>query len=238
MKRRINYIRGIWAGLVVLLLTVSSCAKYDNVMDPDRGAAEYYEGGAKSNVASQAVGTVKSREGVRYVQLDAVSAGFVVNPAEIQDIPDGTRVFLQYRTVVSPETPDFCSDAILVEWASPLDVGVISYAKDALKGDPVAIVTDWITCLEDGFLTLHYSVPSKGKAQHTFALYPGATSYEYRLVHDAHGDVDGDLTDGIVCFDVAALLPETGEKAVTLSLQYLNIDNTWKTLTVEYRSPK
>ena len=237
MKRRINFIRGMVAGLMVLLM-VPSCMKYDNVMSPDRGAAEYYENTAKSDVASQAVGTVKSREGVRYVQLDAVSAGFVVNPAEIQDIPDGTRVFLQYRTVVSPETPDFCSDAILVEWASPLDMGVISYAKDALKGDPVAIVTDWITCLEDGFLTLHYSVPSKGKAQHTFALYPGATSYDYRLVHDAHGDVDGDLTDGIVCFEVAALLPETGEKAVTLSLEYLDIDHTWKKLTVEYRSPK
>ena len=237
MNRIFKHIRRVWAVIPVLVLMVASCSKADDYA-MDRGAPEYYEGGAKSNVASQAVGTVKSREDVRYVQLDAVSAGFVVNPAEIQDIPDGTRVYLQYRTVVSPDTPDFCSDAILVEWASPLDVGVISYAKDALKGDPVAIVTDWITCLEDGFLTLHYSVPSKGKAQHTFALYPSATPYEYRLVHDAHGDVDGDLTDGIVCFEVGDLLPETEGKAVILSLDYLNIDNTWKTLTVEYRSPK
>ena len=237
MNKIFKHIRRVWAVLPVLVLMVSSCMKYDSVMDPGRGAAEYYEGGAKSDVASQAVGTVKSREGARYVQLDAVSAGFVVNPAEIKDIPDGTRVFLQYRTVVSPETPDFCTDAILVEWTSPLDVGEIRYVMDALAGDPVALVTDWITCLEDGFLTLHYSVPSKGKAQHTFALYPGATSYDYRLVHEAHGDVDGDLTDGIVCFRVADLLPET-EEAVTLSLKYLNIDNTWKTLTVEYRSPK
>ena len=237
MRRRINYIRGIGAGLVVLVLMISSCMKYDG-MEPNRGDADYYAPGDKSEVASQAVGTVKSREDVRYVQLDAVSAGFVVNPAEIKDIPDGTRVFLQYRTVVSPETPDFCTDAILVEWASPLDVGEIRYVMDALAGDPVALVTDWITCLEDGFLTLHYSVPSKGKAQHTFALYPGATSYEYRLVHEAHGDVDGDLTDGIVCFRVGDLLPETEEKTIILSIKYLNTDHTWKTLTVEYRSPK
>ena len=236
MKRRIEHSRGIWAAGLAALLMVSSCMKADYAAD--KGAAEYYENAAASDVTSQAVGTVKSREGKRYVQLDAVSAGFVVNPAEIQDIPDGTRVFLQYRTILSSQTPDFCTDAILVEWASPLDMGVISYAMDALAGDPVSIVTDWITCLEDGFLTLHYSVPSKGKAQHTFALYPGATPYEYRLVHDAHGDVDGDLVDGIVCFEVSDLLPETGEKAVILSLEYLNIDHTWKTLTVEYRSPK
>ena len=236
MKRRIEHSRGVWAAGLAVLLLVSSCMKADYAAD--RGASEYYENAASSDVSSQAVGTVKSLEGKRYVQLDAVSAGYVVNPAEIKDIPDGTRVFLQYRTVLSTETPDFCTDAILVEWASPLDVGAISYAKDAQKGDPVAIVTDWITCLEDGFLTLHYSVPSKGKAQHTFFLYPGATPYEYRLVHDAHGDVDGDLTDGIVCFEVRALLPEAKEKAVTLSLQYLDIDYTWKTLTVEYRSPK
>ena len=205
----------------VLALLVSSCMKaYD--AEPDR-SAEYCNPGANYDMPCQAVGTVKSQEGVRYVQLDAVSAGFIVNPEEIKDIPDGTRVFLQYRTVLSTQTPRFCTDAILVEWASPLDMGEIRYVLDAPAGDPVTILPDWITCLEDGFLTLHYTVPFKGKARHTFALYPGADPYEYRLVHEAHGDIEGDLTEGIVCFQVGDLLPETGDETITLSARKVTV---------------
>ena len=237
MERIFKQIRRVWAVFPVLLLLFSACTKGEWIArDAGEMDGPYMDSGNDSS--DLAVGTVRSRDGVRFIQLDAVSAGYVVNPGEIKDIADGTRVFLQYRTVVSSSTPDFCTDAILVEWASPLDVGEIRYVMDALEGDPVSIILDWITGLEDGFLTLHYSVPSKGKAQHGFALYPGATPYEYRLVHEAHGDTEGDLTEGIVCFPVGDLLPGTEDGTVTLTMTYLNIDHTWKTLTVEYRSPK
>ena len=226
-----------WTAVLGVLVLLSACAKEGDyspffpddpygASDPERGTQDL------------AIGTVLSRDGVRYIRLDEKSRSQVMNPREIADIQDGTRVFLQYRYVVTSAIADFCTDAILVEWASPLDMGEIRYDMQARSGDPVDILTDWITCLEDGFLTLHYSIRASGSVKHGFSLYPGVDPHTYRLVHDANGDTKGSQTDGIVCFDVSALLPETGEEAVTLSLDYIDLNNTEKRLTVEYRSPK
>lgn len=239
MKRSIRYFRWGWAAwAVLLLLLVSGCAKerLDAYFDPS-GKYEYSNAGPESN--DLAIGTIRSREGVRYVRMDASTIGLIVNPEEVSGIPDGTRVFIQYRCVVlAVDLPDFCTDAVLVEWATPLDIGEVSRTAQDRQGDPVSVVLDWMTNLEDGFITLHYAIPSKGKASHRFSLCPGEKENEYRLIHDANGDIEGDLTDGLVCFYVESLLPETGGKTVTLSLTYLNLDNTSKTLTIDYRSPQ
>ena len=238
MKRSIRYFKWGWAAWAVLLLLVSGCMKFeaDTGLKYDPGYG-YSNAGPESN--DLAIGTIRSRDGIRYVRLDASTVGLIVNPEEVSGIPDGTRVFIQYRCVVlSAGLPDFCTDAVLVEWATPLDMGEVSRTALDRRGDPLSVVLDWMTNLEDGYITLHYAIPSKGKASHRFSLCPGEKENEYRLIHDANGDIEGDLTDGLVCFYVASLLPDTDGKTVTLSLTYLNLDNTSKTLTVEYRSPQ
>lgn len=236
MKRIIRYHRWGWAALAVLLLVLSACSKELSVIRQGDIPDEEFYG---PNYNDLAIGTIRSRDGVRYVRLNVWIVGMIANPDEVKDIVDGTRVFLQYRRVVTPSTmPDFCTDAILVEWATPLDVGEVSHSAQDRQGDPISVVMDWMTNVEDGFLTLHYSIPSKGKASHRFTLCPGENENEYRLIHDANGDTEGDMTDGIVCFYIESLLPETGGEAVKLSLTYLNIDHTSKTLTVDYRSPQ
>lgn len=240
MKRIIRYHRWGWAVFAVLLLVVSACSKEALEAGPkDTVSYEGFYGysGPKNN--DLGIGTIRSREGVRYVWLDASTVGMIVNPDEVKDIADGTRVFIQYRCVVLPPTlPDFCTDAILVEWAAPVDVGEVSSEAQTRQGDPVSVIRDWMTNLEDGFVTLHYASPSKGIASHGFCLCPGEKENEYRLIHDANGDTEGDLTDGLICFDVASLLPDTEGKTVTLSLTYIDLDKTSKTLTVDYRSPQ
>jgi hypothetical protein len=230
MKQFLKHI-GWLAALALLLL--SACAKYDYAADQQR-IREDGEVGAEGI----AIGTVRSRDGIRFIRLDGVSCSEVMNPKEIQDIPDGTRVFLQYRYVVEPSVADFCADAILVEWASPLEVGEVRYELSAQACDPVYIIQDWMTSLEDGFLTLHYNIQASGKVKHDFSLYPGVEPNTYRLVHDAHGDFKGEMTDGLVCFDVSGLLPETEDDPVELSLEYIDLQNTNRRLTVEYQSPK
>lgn len=237
MKRIIRYQRWGWIAWAVLLLLVSACSKALDL--PDHGAdpgGEYGWSGPTQN--DWAIGTVRSQDGKRYIRLDDKTVCLVVNPDEVKDIPDRTRVFLQYRCVVISSLPDFCTDAILVEWASPLELGEIRSDLKGMEGDPVGVVLDWMTCLEDGFLTLHYAFPTQGKASHGLYLAPGPGKNEYRFVHDAHEDTVGDLTEGLICFDVEALLPDTEGKTVTLSLTYLNLDNTSKILTVDYRSPQ
>ena len=162
-----------------------------------------------------------------------------MNPNEIADVKDGTRVFLQYRYVVAENLADFCTDAILVEWASPLDVGSVGDLTAKSRGeDPVDIILDWMTSLEDGFFTLHYSIPASGNVKHDFTLYRGDSKDVFILSHDAHGDTKGSLMDGLVCFDVSSLLPDTEGKTVKLYLDYIDLNNTKKRLTVEYQSPK
>ena len=237
MKRIIRYFQGGWVAWAVLLLLVSACMKGSLDLDQKGSIGGYYNSGPAYN--DLAIGTIRSQEGVRYVRLDASSVGLIVNPEEVNSIPDGTRVFLQYRCVVlNTALPEFCTDAILVEWADPLNVGEISTEPQNRQGDPMSVILDWMTGLEDGFVTLHYAVPSQGNASHGFCLCPGAAENEFRLIHDAHGDNEGDLSDGLVCFDVSSLLPDTEGKTVTLSLTYLNLDKTSKTLTVDYRSPQ
>ena len=238
MKHMTKHIGWVWAGLAVLLLLVVGCAKGESMrwdeVDPDKYA---------SSGEDLAIGTLRSREGIRYIRLDEKTCSLVMNPETVVDIKDGTRVFLEFRYVVSESVPSFCTDAILVEWASPIDGGaVVSQLFDpsskTIADNPVGIILDWMTSLEDGFLTLHYSIPVSGNAQHTFSLYPTESPYAFRLVHDAHGDTKGSLSDGIVCFEVSALLPQTEGKTVELSLDYIDLNNTEKRLTVDYCSPK
>ena len=222
---------------MVVLVFLAGCSKaqYDFMPENEKGYANM---DPQSGTDDLAIGTVRSRDGVRFIRLDEKSISQVMNPKEIADIPDGTRVFLQYRYVVAASIADFCTDAILVEWASSLDMGEIRYDMQALAGDPVDILTDWITSLEDGFLTLHYSIQASGNVKHDFSLYPSVEPDTYRLVHDAHRDIRGTQTDGIICFDVSGLLPDTEGKTVELHLDYIDLNNTKKRLTVEYQSPK
>ena len=225
-----------WTAILGVLVLLAACAKGDyDFIFPD---GPYGANDPKQGTQDLAIGTVLSRDGVRYIRLDEKSRSQVMNPKEIADIKDGTRVFLQYRYVVTSAIADFCTDAILVEWASPLDTGEIRFDMQAHSGDPVDILTDWITCLEDGFLTLHYSIRASGSVKHGFSLYPSVEPLTYRLVHEANGDNKGNQTDGIVCFDLSGLLPDTGGETVELHVDYIDLNNTQKRLTVEYRSPK
>ena len=248
MKPLLHTMRPFLAVIPALLL-LSACAKEFSA-DADGISKNPYSYDFQGDVTSQAIGTVKTRDGIRFIQLDAVSAGFVVNPNEIQGFADGTRVYLQYWTVLSTSTPDFCTDAILVEWASPIEKGGLSMVNfeenfsaaainSATYSDPMDIVTDWMTCLEDGFLTLHYMIPTSGEKKHEFSLYRSLYDYnQYYLIHQADGDTKGSVKDGIVCFDVSNALSKTEGKTVELSFVYIDLNHTEKRLTFEYRSPK
>ena len=249
---RHSYIFIRWAAVMVVLVFLPGCAK-DFAGDIDSlSPKDVYSnpGGQIGMQSGLAIGTIRSRDGVRFIRLDEKSCSQVMNPKEIADLKDGTRVFLQYRYVVTSSIADFCSDAILVEWASPIEQGGRSawnfeeaFSTDAIEtatySDPMDIVSDWMTSLEDGFLTLHYMIPTSGEKKHHFLLYRGLyDSNQYYLIHKADGDTKGSVMDGIVCFDVSRSLPQTEGKTVKLSFAYIDLNHTEKRLTFDYCSPK
>jgi hypothetical protein len=117
-------------------------------------------------------------------------------------------------------------------------MGEVSHDRLDRLGDPLMVFKNWMTTFEDGFLTVSYAAPQDGETSHNFCLCPGEKENEFRLIHDANGDLDGKPYTGLVCFYVASMLPDTKGKTVTLSLTYLELDNTIKTLTFDYRSPQ
>ena len=248
MKHMMTYLRWARVALAALLVLVG-CAKADLEGNPDREwAIDPFDDHSGEN--GLAIGTLESKDGARYIKLSENTCSKVMNPTVVEDIPDHTRIFLEFRYVVASQLASCYTDAILVEWASPIDQGSMSLLnfeeafgtesiQSATYGDPMDIVTDWMTTLEDGFLTLHYQIPTSGEKKHRFALYQSLYNYnDYYLVHQADGDTKGSVTDGIVCFDVAAILPKTEGKTVELSLVYIDLNHTEKRLTVEYCSPK
>ena len=247
MKHMMKHMHRACVALAAVLTAVG-CAKYmgDVQLDPfDTGKFTL-----EDSEQSLAIGTLGSKDGDRYVKLSENTSSKVMNPDIVADIPDHTRVFLEFRYVVASLWSSSYTDAILVEWASPIDEGDVSLlnfeesfsaeaTKSAKYSDPMDIVNDWMTCLEDGFLTLHYMIPTSGEKKHKFALYQ--SMYDRNvcyLIHHADGDTKGSVTEGIVCFNVAALLPKTEGKTVELSFVYIDLNNTEKRLTVEYCSPK
>ena len=250
MIRKLAYL----IGLTLLFLPLSCSKEMDISLNPSNDYT--YQGPTNGKGTWQAIATLRSRDGIRYLVLDETSVGFIVNPDSVQEIPDGTRIYTQYQPV-SATLPDFCTEAVRLEWAASVDVGDISFYTDAPEGAPVDIVTDWMTSLEDGFLTLHYKIRTSGKVAHSFELRPDSEGHfrllhdaripmcvmqqaevSFRLLHDAHGDTGEEVTEGLVCFPVAGLLPDTQGETVTLSLHYINLNKQASTLTVDYRSPK
>ena len=243
MKHMTRHIGWFWTGLTALLVLAVGCAKEGAGLWEDSGPGYNDPGKSSSLSDGLAIGTLRSQDGIRFIRLDEKTCSQVMNPDAVSDIKDETRVFLEFRYVVSGSVADFCTDAILVEWADPLDVGTVASkpfdaASNSTADSPVEIMLDWMTSLEDGFLTLHYSILSSGSVRHTFSLHPTESPYAFRLVHDAHGDLKGSLSDGIVCFDVSQVLPETDGETVKLSLVYIDLIKTEKYLTVDYCSPK
>lgn len=216
------------------VLLLAGCSKMDVGFELEPG---FY--GDKGNKVRLATGTYRLVDGVKTVRIDASTLALVENPDILTGILNGSRIIFEYSSGYGGGLPDFCTESIFLHWASALEVGTVSRMPvSAPGGDPMEIVTDWITSLEDDFLTVHYSVRTSGSVKHSFTLSPGTQAGEYFLRHDAHGDRGGELTEGIICFPVTALLPETCGESVTLSLDYLNLQNTRTRLTVDYRSPQ
>ena len=146
-----------------------------------------------------------------YFQLDNTTTLYPVN---VKGLPYGTtpvRALIEYLAV--DDDPKDCDRAVRVAKMTeiltkqPVEFGSIT--QEDLGNDPLEIVKDWVTLVEDGFLTLRFSTVSSGMGvTHFLNLVKGANPdnpYEVHLHHNAYGDVAGDMVDGLVAFDLSSL---------------------------------
>lgn len=126
------------------------------------------------------------------------------------------------------------SDVCHVIWMDYLQEGPVQDTP-AEEGDGVDILDDWMTSVEDGYLTLHYSTYwGDGSVPHTLLLVSGenlSDPYELRLVHLRNGDAAQNQADALIYFDLASL-PKTGKGGQTLTLKW--IDSAGQTVNRKY----
>ena len=232
----------------VLQLFFACTKAYEPVFESDAADGER----AVTASATLAVATVKKDAAGVYLQIDDQVAAEVINP-EILDFKEDARCMLRYRIVSRTANPPR-SLVVYVDWIEAIhtfDLSVVSgeagYYSGNVKSDtqaPLEIHMDsWMTVLEDGYLTLHYSVMSSGEKAHRFELVQGlnpADPYELHLFHYQNGDSASYLEEGIVAFRLTAL-PDTKGATVPLTLKYLSLNDSAKgeaSVRFDYRTRK
>ena len=110
-----------------------------------------------------------------------------------------------------------------INWAEPIDRGEVT-SDSSKKGElGLDIIEDWMTGVEDGYLTVHYNTWwGLNPVQHSFYVITGTNPddpYELVLKQDEAGDKKEEEGDAIICFDINTL-PDTGDEYKELTLKW------------------
>ena len=151
---------------------------------------------------------------------------------------DRARRLMCSLTRVGGKTGSY-GQRVSIDWMDFLDEGAVAGAGYTGADDPLELVSDWMTSVEDGFLTVHYSTAWGIKpTMHTFTLLTGTdTSDPYLVVlrHDSCGDRREVEAEGLICFDLSSL-PDTGGQYKPLTLKWTCSDGASSERTFEFRS--
>ena len=178
-----------------------------------------------------------SSTGQVYLQLDSSTT---ILPSNMKSSPYGNK---ELRAIANLKIQDGQSghysksafvnwiDTILTKPMSP-DLG---QNNDKTYGtDPVEIVNDWTTIVEDGYITLRFRTYFGTQTKHVMSLVKGDNPYEIELHHNAVGDTRGVVRDGLIAFRLNDL-PDTQGKAVDLTLKWQSFSGP-KSVKFKYTS--
>ena len=179
---------------------------------------------------------------VLYFQLDDVRTLYPVNMGKGKLWEEGQRALINFY-VVDEDDMGF-TDAVYVNWIERVLTKSMVESKgaenDLLYGrDPVEIVRDWVTVVEDGYLTLRFRTYWSGGVTHTVNLLSGVNPenpYEVEFRHNANGDLNYYVGDGLVAFDLSKL-PDTEGKTVKLVLKWMSFSGP-KSVVFDYCTSK
>lgn len=161
--------------------------------------------------SKSATATYKINEdGIKYFRIDASTNAEIVNPDAVADLTVGKRVIAWYNELSDHVSSDFFKVKILVGAALQIEEGEVAAAQSAPEdyGSPVDIIQDPVSSIEDGFLTLRYRIIHSGNIKHGFRLtYNPESPTLVHFIHQSNGDIEGEVTDGIICFPLD-FLPE------------------------------
>ena len=128
---------------------------------------------------------------------------------------------------------------VKVEWQDSVRTkNAVVYDEEYGKKNNVSIALykDWITCCEDGYLTLHFAilVGQGGRIVHTIDLAVDHETHDLYLRHDNNGDDGYAPAEGVIAFKIDDLLKDVKD-GQELTLHWKDYDGD-KTAKVKYLS--
>lgn len=227
MKQMKNFKIGLAAAslLSVLTLSLSSCMKDD---------------GVNSFPNPNALVTVKTTDsGISYFQMDEKTT---LEPVSWKNnYKREVRALLRYSE--EPGDAGVFSKKVKVDWIDSVRTKDAILYDDAFgekKNVTMSIYGDWMTCCEDGYLTLHFAAwfgRDGGKTiPHTIELAINPVTKDLYLRHDDNGDDTGYMMpgDGIIAFKLDEVLKDAKD-GDELTLHWKDYDGD-KTATIKYLS--
>lgn len=223
-----------WFAIAAAILSVAACKLDDDSFDP-------------SIMYPSAVVTVKpdADNSSFYMQLDEETVLHAVN---MKTSPFGTkevRALVNYRKPTAEEMQKggLYDDAnnVYINWIDSIltkkTVPDLGEDANAAKygNDPVEIVGDWTTVVEDGYITLRFRTIWTDGVMHRINLVASsdpADPYKVTLYHDAAGDHSGREGDALAAFRLADL-PDTQGATVDLTLEWKSFSGV-KTAKFKY----
>lgn len=175
-----------------------------------------------------------------YLQLDDETT---LKPVNVSASPFGekeVRALVNYDVVDEPGSP--YDQAVHINWidsllTKPMMPNLGETENNAKYGsDPVEILADWVTLVEDGYLTLRFRTIYGNTARKHFVNLISTDNpdnpYEVEFRHNAYGDTYGEWGDGLVAFRLDGL-PDTKGETVKLTLKWKSFTGE-KTATFDY----
>lgn len=134
-----------------------------------------------------------------------------------------------------PDNEGYCPCDIY--YLEALDEGDLTYEAAVGGSDGLDILDEWVTAVDDGYLTLQYSAWfGEHPVKHDFHVVAGLDAdnpYCLELRHDAHSDKHDNKAEGIISFDINTL-PDTQGETVKLTLKYTTTDGATATKVFDF----
>ena len=218
--------------LTALLLAFVACSKDDaGYRDNEWGYLPTEDGDNEVSEPAQvqfsAIATLfRTESGQYYLQVDANTR---VYPANFEDLchtePECPCRIVGDLTGFDRQIRDLGYYGVL-DWFEFLEKGPVLGERGEGK-DGVDVLADWMTSLEDGFLTLHFQTWwGYETRRHELRLVTGTNPddpYELLLVHNANGDPKSMQADALVYFDLQGALPKPEDPDnTTVTLKWTN----------------
>ncbi|MDE5692497.1 MAG: NigD-like protein, partial [Duncaniella sp.] len=197
-----------------------------------------------STVYPNALVTVKTgADNAPYLQLDEKTT---LLPTNLKTgLFDGKQVRALANISITDQAAGDYTKAVYVNWIDSIRTKTtIPSLPDGdntdYGNDPVEIIKDWVTIVEDGYITLRFrTIWGNTIIPHHVNLITGTNPdnpYEVELRHNANGDLTGETRDALIAFSLDAL-PDTKGETVKLNLKWTSFTGP-KSVKFDYCTDK